>query len=423
MHPGMTHYPQGTPVRVPDIANKLYGGWRNALAGTERHLAGNMNALLASPRGYANWPTANSLVSMMNQPGQEVPPEMMNQVAERAMDFVQPMAGLAGMTAWHGSPHLFDRFKMSQVGTGEGAQAYGHGLYLAEAPGVARTYKLAGEYPDPNAHNLRFNAIGEDDSKNLPGWVAQRISNSTDPSFEARSLADDFRNRLETAKANYITSDTPWVETERVNAIQKTLGSIENIASNPGFIKAAPKEGHLYKVDIPDEHVAKMLDWDKPLSDQPESVRNALSNMPSGKRVSDMSREELIDSLKYVDSNGVYDDADSIAEFGRPATLEELRSSAENVDLQYYLDTDIGADPYATGKSLYKQLTSKFGGGNAWSNEAQAKASEYLNSLGVPGIRYLDAPSRGAGDGTRNMVLFDEGLATILERNSEKLAP
>ena len=43
-----------------------------------------------------------------------------------------------GAIVWHGSPHKFDTFDRSKIGTGEGAQAYGHGLYLAEAPDVAR---------------------------------------------------------------------------------------------------------------------------------------------------------------------------------------------------------------------------------------------------------------------------------------------
>ena len=36
-----------------------------------------------------------------------------------------------GITAYHGSPHDFERFDMYKIGTGEGAQAYGHGLYLS----------------------------------------------------------------------------------------------------------------------------------------------------------------------------------------------------------------------------------------------------------------------------------------------------
>ena len=49
-----------------------------------------------------------------------------------------------GIRAYHGSPHDFDKFDLSKIGTGEGAQAYGHGLYFAENEGVAQTYKGAG---------------------------------------------------------------------------------------------------------------------------------------------------------------------------------------------------------------------------------------------------------------------------------------
>ena len=45
-------------------------------------------------------------------------------------------------------------------------------------------------------------------------------------------------------------------------------------------------------------------------------------------------------------------------------------------------------------------------------------ASNRLASLGVPGIRDLDGGSRGAGDGTRNYVIFDENLVRILEELS-----
>jgi hypothetical protein len=54
--------------------------------------------------------------------------------------------GSGPIRAYHGSPHDFDRFDFSKIGTGEGAQAYGHGLYFAENEGVAADYrkKLAG---------------------------------------------------------------------------------------------------------------------------------------------------------------------------------------------------------------------------------------------------------------------------------------
>jgi hypothetical protein len=43
--------------------------------------------------------------------------------------------------AFHGSPHTFDQFDLSKIGTGEGAQAYGHGLYFAQNENIARSYR------------------------------------------------------------------------------------------------------------------------------------------------------------------------------------------------------------------------------------------------------------------------------------------
>ena len=46
-----------------------------------------------------------------------------------------------GAVVWHGSPHKFDKFDSAHIGKGEGAQAYGHGLYLADSPAVAKGYQ------------------------------------------------------------------------------------------------------------------------------------------------------------------------------------------------------------------------------------------------------------------------------------------
>lgn len=44
---------------------------------------------------------------------------------------------------YHGSPHAFDRFRMEKVGTGEGAQAFGHGLYFTDQRSIAQHYANA----------------------------------------------------------------------------------------------------------------------------------------------------------------------------------------------------------------------------------------------------------------------------------------
>jgi hypothetical protein len=62
-----------------------------------------------------------------------------------AMGLLTPMRALRpGIKAYHGSPHDFDRFDINKIGTGEGAQAYGHGLYFAENPKVAENYRPEG---------------------------------------------------------------------------------------------------------------------------------------------------------------------------------------------------------------------------------------------------------------------------------------
>lgn len=63
--------------------------------------------------------------------------------------WVSPRAQLAdqlaqegkALRAYHGSPHEFDRFDLSQIGSGTGVQSYGHGLYFAEEPQVALNYQ------------------------------------------------------------------------------------------------------------------------------------------------------------------------------------------------------------------------------------------------------------------------------------------
>ena len=72
------------------------------------------------------------------------------------------MRGQLGATVWHGSPHKFDAFDASKIGTGEGAQMYGHGIYAAENPAVAKQY--ADGVPDKaylNDVNARLSALSD----------------------------------------------------------------------------------------------------------------------------------------------------------------------------------------------------------------------------------------------------------------------
>ena len=65
-------------------------------------------------------------------------------IVEKALKVIENL-GLEmtpnGIRAYHGSPYEFDRFDISKLGTGEGQQAYGHGLYFAGKEDIAKWYR------------------------------------------------------------------------------------------------------------------------------------------------------------------------------------------------------------------------------------------------------------------------------------------
>jgi hypothetical protein len=239
-------------------------------------------------------------------------------------------AGLLGHTVWHGSPHKFDKFDMSKIGTGEGAQAYGHGLYFAESPEVAQGYaKTLSNVGTDRYASAHLNAQNQ----------VQKFGN--DPEWASEVISDLLRN------------------TDDKLTVQKLTDTLDFIKS--GKYKEPVDAGTTYKVDIPDEILPRMLDWDKPLSQQHPDVQPVLRDM-----------------------------------------WKKAKKSFDGIDLN--------ADPAA---AQVHHLYGQHRGGN--SNSSVAIADE-LKQAGIPGIRYLDGNSRGTG-GTSNFVLFDDQLPRILERN------
>ena len=239
-----------------------------------------------------------------------------------------------GFTAYHGSPHAFDQFDLSKIGTGEGAQAYGHGMYLADSEGVARSYRdmlgtRSQDLTDPN---------------NLAAWMYHKnMGNRADAITELETS-------LRSAQ-NYPKSYQPG-DVDRFSA---ALDQLKSGAEMP----AAP--GHMYEVNV-NADPAMFLDWDKPLSEQHPDVQAAV--------------------------NGLADNS---------AGLTAHMMSAEKNGIPL------------TGQSIVSALSR---GGN-YGDPAVAAA---LQQAGIPGIRYLDQGSRGAGTGTKNSVVFDANTMDIIRR-------
>jgi hypothetical protein len=129
------------------------------------------------------------------------------------------------------------------------------------------------------------------------------------------------------------------------------------------------KEGNLYKVDIPDEYVPTMMNWDKPLGEQSAFVKKAINNLK--KQVTPEMKMELGDDLNLL--------------FGKDITPAQFLNTWEII--------------HPTG--------------------GVGIGEKLLNEQGVKGIRYLDNQSRDAGKGTSNFVVFDPTDVKILERNNQ----
>lgn len=145
---------------------------------------------------------------------------------------------------YHGSPHKFDRFDISKMGTGEGNQAYGPGHYLAERESTGRYYKEAlaakGTTLTPEARRAieAYDNLGFDN----PQQAASAIFGHDD--WAQRWIVEDDASR------------------EAIDAWRKRA------------IEA--RRGSLYTVELPSANADDFLDWDKPLSQQSPRVREAL---------------------------------------------------------------------------------------------------------------------------------------------------
>jgi hypothetical protein len=226
--------------------------------------------------------------------------------------------------AYHGTPHLFDRFDISKIGTGEGAQAYGHGLYFAENPLVAKTYMTAGVPVDEYQNKIFLKKYHADTAK-LRGDVERETA-----------LLQEIKDMQAQKGGNLYETSIRWPNAERE-------------ATDP----------------LGEHH---LLDWNQPLSEQSDYVRNKLKK-----------------SDFYKNANKAYKD-----------------------QKQWYLDPS-----QKTGESFLKYMRSGYDDEFA---SGIKDAEQYLKNLDIPGLKYLDATSRSTDKGTRNYVMFGDEYPEIIKR-------
>jgi hypothetical protein len=155
-----------------------------------------------------------------------------------AMGLITPMRK-PGIRAYHGSPHDFDRFDISKIGTGEGAQAYGHGLYFAENPKTAQSYR---DIADATVGGRPFDI-------NNPAHKAAALVDELGSPEAALAQAKSYAARDFAGKGGY-------------------YGDVVRILER-GKLPEFKSQGKMYEVSIAAKP-EQFLDWDRPLAGQPE---------------------------------------------------------------------------------------------------------------------------------------------------------
>jgi len=350
-----------------------------------------------------------------------------------------PMMAIPGSLAWHSGPRKWapepeyphGRPKLSEAGTGEGHFMRGWGFYAGGAKGTGETYKGRFEKIVPRKARDTFKGTGEGFDKPTITLSDKTILDDKDfvSLLEKKASAS---HGLRPLKIHEINKAIKRRAENYINAskLGEEVGEFPTAQDNPEFfnfmkrIADDPKptisysEAPLYKMDIPDEEVANLLDWEKTLDQQPSKVQEALLNV-------DPKIQRGIDGDEYV-----WNDI--------------LQEEIPIWDIDEYGVTRL-SDVH-TGGSLYETLAKTDAHealplelpGSSWLEDTFSKkhTSLWLKSLGIPGLKYLDQFSRKADysalggvsakeGATHNYVIWDQDVLNrtkMLERSGEKLA-
>lgn len=262
--------------------------------------------------------------------------------------------------AYHGSPHIFNEFSLEHIGTGEGAQVHGWGLYFAASERVAKGYRERLSHIDPDEapksiiiDGTKYRTV-DGIWENATTNQIYDIDSYQDIAFNAVANEEgDVKSALKNLKKDtYYNKDV----------LAKAIELLEQADALDYQVEIS--EGSVFEVDIPENDV--LLNEEKTFNEQPLKVQDGLRKI-----------------------------------------VEKLESNKDNLNRTDYL-TNLLSNPKLAGKDFYYRLSRMIGGDRL--------ASMVLNDHGIKGITYL-----GGRDG-RCYVVFDDNAIAIKRRYDTAIA-
>ena len=319
----------------------------------------------------------------------------------------------AMVQAWHGSPYSFDQFLTEKIGTGEGNQSFGWGLYFTDLKSIAKGYAEKLSTPKMMLYGEDIlSGVSDVDAQELLEYLKLPTAESKRRVFSNKATDEEevyfekeggvwFRYRTEivdeseeddyeyvprTSKRKLRVED---VLSEKIRVpefdiiISKEIGEnlFNKVINNISNIKIENNKS-LYRVSIhqgktPDQYT--WLEWDKEISEK--QIKDLLNNNIEG---------DIIEALTYYFSE-MYD-------------INTTNDLVETLK-----------DQAITGRKLYRILEKNIG-----ENPSARDTSLALLRAGIDGIKYpAESISRGATSDTArgfNYVVFDESAITIEEK-------
>ncbi|WP_300780787.1 hypothetical protein [uncultured Akkermansia sp.] len=278
------------------------------------------------------------------------------------------------ITALHASPHSFRKFDTAFMGKGEGAQAYGWGLYFAENPEVNRSY---------------MNQFAQDKTT----WKFREVETGVIEVMQ-RSLVNSFLPKDALPEAKEDASDIAWsVLGDLVDASKGSM-TVSDIAREVmEEIEINRKHAEEYPQER--EKMVQLEGFLLSLLDHLDEIE-VRTGMPSNYRV-ELNVEDYLDfmeggELLFWDKGYGSSTTSRIGDWLLDEGKEEAYSLFNDKDPE---------NGYWMGGKIYRSLEDALG--------SPREASEFLLRHGVRGIRYADGFSRWKAEEkqTYNYVIFD----------------
>ena len=279
------------------------------------------------------------------------------------------------IAALHASPHSFRKFDTAFMGKGEGAQAYGWGLYFAENPKVNRSY---------------LNQFAQDKAT----WKFREVETAAIEEMQ-RALVGSFLPKDALPEAKEDASDIAWsVLGDLVDAARGSMTVLDIVMELHDEIDTNRKYAETYPQER--EKLEQLEGFMLSLLDHLDEIE-VRTGMPSNYKVELNVEDSELMGWDYVD--------ETVLALLKDSPVEEVRYALERAESRAdYRGENV------SGKDVYQELFDAFWDGeDGTKQEAQKAASVSLLSSDIKGIRYADGYTRGKAEEeqTYNYVIFD----------------